>query len=113
MAIENSSIILNTDSFQNWGLSEPNGENSENCGVVRSADKIWMDLGCSGPESFHCTICNIPTFPNFVLRGKYDFFHSKNLFELAKNKQPWPDSFNKTTLLRPPLRHPLRTAFSA
>ena len=58
-------------SFAPWDFGEPNGDITENCGILvkNGTDKykaVWIDISCSYEA---CVACDIPLTPVFILRG--------------------------------------------
>ena len=69
---------LSDQDYSQWFVGEPNGKTLENCGVV-SLNSLgiggWFDVDCS--RKF-CSACDVPSIPDFVLRGWFKFVFIKN-----------------------------------
>ena len=70
VSVKNSEM-LNSQSYSNWYIGEPNGLTIENCGIARFDSNIngqWTDVDCN--KKF-CTACQIGKRPVFILRGNF------------------------------------------
>ena len=80
VSVKNSEM-LNSQSYSNWYVGEPNGLTIENCGIARFDSNIngqWTDVDCN--KKF-CTACQIGKRPAFILRGNFsqvDFLDLNN-----------------------------------
>ena len=62
----NTGQPLRGGDFQPWFMGEPNGLDSENCGVTWSRRNSWNDDSC---HLLHCGFCHLDEAPTFTLRG--------------------------------------------
>ena len=74
---------LSDQEYSQWFVGEPNGKTLENCGVV-SLNSLgvggWFDVDCS--RKF-CSACDVPSIPDFVLRGllESNLIENQNVLE--------------------------------
>ena len=54
--------------FSPWSLSEPNGQQLENCIAVTLSDRafLWADKSCFDKT---CTFCDLKISQTYILRG--------------------------------------------
>ena len=77
VSLKDSSIVLEKQSIQpSWYTGHPTNDDQEDTCNAIWQNQWWFSIPCNSQFQMYCGICQVPTGPNFILRGKYLKVHT-------------------------------------